>query len=89
MNSLATQNYNINLTVLLDADPVIAVNRSSHKERLPLEIIGNSTYYNRVRNGYLEIAGAEPNRVVVVNTAQTIEQAHAEIWSHVRQRLNL
>ena len=36
-------------------------------------------FFNRVRNGYLEIAKHEPERVKVVNAARSIEDIHKDV----------
>ena len=36
-------------------------------------------FFNRVRNGYLEIAKNEPNRVKVINSVDSIENIHKKV----------
>lgn len=44
-------------------------------------------YHTRVRNGYLELAKAEPQRFVVVDGTRTIDQVHQEIRARILQVL--
>jgi dTMP kinase len=85
-------NLEPDLTLILDIDPQIGLERSFQKaaamsvketrnEMRPLE------WHNRLRQGYLQIAHEEPNRCVVLNADQSIEALHAAIVETVRQRL--
>jgi dTMP kinase len=45
-------------------------------------------FYQRVRQGYLEIAQAEPQRWVVINAAQSPDLIQEDIRWVVKERLN-
>ena len=45
-------------------------------------------FFNRVRNGYLAIANEEPNRVKVINSADTIEDIHNKVVKLVKMAVN-
>ncbi len=36
-------------------------------------------FFNRVREGYLQIAKSEPERVKVINSSDTIENIHNQV----------
>ena len=36
-------------------------------------------FFNKVRNGYLQIAKQEPERVKVINSSDTIENIHKKV----------
>ena len=36
-------------------------------------------FFNKVRNGYLEIAKSEPERVKVVDSTRSIEEVHKDV----------
>jgi thymidylate kinase len=40
-----------------------------------------------VQEGYRAIALAEPNRIKLINAADTVEAVSAEIWNQVAPRL--
>ena len=44
-------------------------------------------FFNRVRNGYLAIAKEEPNRVKVINSADSIENIHKQVVGLVKKSI--
>ena len=48
------------------------------KEKDRMESAGNE-FFNRVRNGYLELAKHEPKRIKVVNSTGSIEEIHEQV----------
>jgi dTMP kinase len=42
-------------------------------------------FFNKVRQGYLEIAKKEPNRVKVINSSDTIENIHKQVLELVNK----
>jgi dTMP kinase len=68
LNAFATSGLEPDLTIVLDVDPAAvlarAVAASGSADRLELEDIA---FHERVRDGFLAIARAEPERVVVVD----------------------
>jgi dTMP kinase len=85
-NRIAMQEHPIDLTIILDVDPEMALKRVAKKqyfERLGID------FFHRVRNGYLEIAKYEPKRVVVVNATQSKEETHKSILRVLEERLRL
>jgi len=46
-------------------------------------------FHERLREGFLEIAQAEPDRCIVIDADRDVEDISAEISRHVRQRLSL
>ena len=78
LNALATGGVMPDLTILLDLDPEEGIRRISDRaldafERMDL------AFHRRVREGYLEIARAEKNRVVVLGAAQPKDALHAAV----------
>jgi len=75
------------LTILLDIDIETSLIRQMRRvrpagtldrmERLPSE------FFEKVRQGYLEIARAEPERIKVVDASQSEDRVDQEIWDHV------
>ena len=76
------------LTLWLDIDPQIGVNRaldrnpSSKTDETRMEQEGRE-FYRRVYQGYQEIAAAEPERVARIDASGTIEQVADLIWAKV------
>ena len=46
-------------------------------------------FESRVRDGYLEIAGREPNRFLVLDATRPEDEVHSRIWERVRGLLDL
>lgn len=77
LNSLATNNLKPDLTLVFDVDIETSMQRvGSEKDRM--ESAGKE-FFNKVRNGYLEIAKQEPNRIKVVDSTKTIEEVHRNV----------
>jgi dTMP kinase len=82
------------LTVLLDLDPKIGLARADQRRAAtPGGFIAADTYegqrldfHQRLRQGFLEIAQQEPNRVVVVDAFRNELTIADEIWRIVSSR---
>lgn len=71
------------LTLLLDADPVIGLARAGARgtaDRFEQERLD---FFRRVRAGYLARARAEPQRIRVVDASQPLEQVQSELVIHI------
>lgn len=88
LSEWATEDLAPDLTVLLDLDPEAARGRldasRTRYDRLEAEA---SEFHRRVREAYLAIAAAEPERVVVVDAAQPAEQIAAELRARIEPLL--
>lgn len=85
----ATTGVMPDLTFLLDlpsADGLERKRRLPHEEwnRFEQEAI---EYHERVRDGFLELAAAEPVRWVMLDARQPTDILEQEIWEHVARRL--
>ena len=77
LNNNATSGLKPDLTIVLDVDVETSQKRvGAEKDRM--ESAGME-FFERVRQGYLEIAKQEPERVKVVDSTKTIEEIHQEI----------
>jgi dTMP kinase len=93
LNSMATGNRRPDMTILLDcpvetglARAMERINGSSgpREERFELE---SRMFHQRVREGYLELAHAEPDRFMVMDADQGIDDLADAIWSAVKTRV--
>ncbi|MEQ8206393.1 MAG: dTMP kinase, partial [Woeseia sp.] len=69
------------LTVLLDAPAAVGMERAQKRgaaDRLESE---HEAFYTRVRDGYLAIAEAEPDRFAVIDASQTLDEVQQQIRS--------
>ena len=84
-NSIATSGRNPDLTFVFDIDVETSMQRvGKNKDRM--ESAGYD-FFNRVRNGYLEIAKEEPDRVKVINSNDTIENIHKQVLKYIEEIL--
>lgn len=85
LNTLATNGFTPDLTYVYDVDIETSMKRVGNvKDRM--ESAG-AEFFNRVRNGYLELAKQEPNRIKVINSANSIKQIYAETISLLKPLL--
>jgi len=77
LNNIATNGLKPDITIVLDVDVETSMQRVG-KEKDRMESAGIE-FFKRVRNGFLEIAKNEPDRVKVINASDTIENIHKQI----------
>ncbi|MDP2921762.1 MAG: dTMP kinase [Candidatus Omnitrophota bacterium] len=75
--SIVTKGLKPDITFLLDIDAKAGLLRAGKsKDRMERKSI---LYHNKVRNGYLDIAGKEPGRVKVISATGKIEETQERI----------
>ncbi len=82
----ATEGLQPDLVVLLDGPPSLGLERKGTEKRDRFEAEALE-FHERVRRGYLELAGAEPERWLVVDAGLSREQAAETIWERVEPLL--
>ncbi len=85
LNEIAVNGLKPNLTIVFDIDIETSMQRVG-KTKDRMESAGTE-FFNRVRNGYLAIAKEEPNRVKVINSADTIENIHKQVVGLVKKSI--
>jgi len=78
INRLATGDLKPHLTLLLDIKPEIAAGRKTSQKSDRLEREG-LVFYEKVRQGYLMLAEAEPQRIKVIDGEKSFEMVKEEI----------
>lgn len=79
------------LTIVLDLDPRIGLARTT--KRTGLEGKENRfenfdiSFHDRLRNGYLELAKAEPDRFAVISAEPTMEEIFEQIKQTIQARI--
>ena len=86
LNEIAVNGLKPDLTIVFDIDIETSMQRVG-KTKDRMESAGMD-FFNRVRNGYLAIANEEPNRVKVINSADTIEEIHNQVVKLVEKAVN-
>ena len=85
VNNMATGNLNPDLIILLDISPEQGLARKrSLKDRFELEDL---SFHRRVREGYLKVAAAEPDRWLVIDASLPKGKIAEIIWDRVSQLL--
>lgn len=83
LNNIATGGLKPDLTIVFDVDIETSMQRvGSEKDRMESSGI---EFFNRVRNGYLDIAKKEPVRVKVINSSDTIENIHKQVLELIQK----
>jgi dTMP kinase len=81
----ATRDLLPDITILLDVDPELGLSRVSDPDRLEAEPLA---YHQRVRDAFLVIAADEPERYLVLDARQPIDDLAAVILERVVVELN-
>jgi dTMP kinase len=82
----ATQGLRPHLTVLLDVDPAVgARRRAGEPDRIEAESV---EFHARVRQGFLDLAGREPKRYLVLDAAAAPGALSASVAAAVAERLS-
>ena len=81
LNNLATNGKKSDITFVFDIDTETSMKRVG-KEKDRMESAGFE-FHTKVRNGYLEIAKKEPERIKVIDASKSIEEIHQEVLSYL------
>lgn len=95
LNNLATSGLKPDVTILLEMEVSTGLERArsrnqkkdSLKREDRFEREGNS-FHDKVKQGYLALAQAEPDRIKLINADRTIKQVHDDILQRVLPLLN-
>ena len=79
LNDFATRGLRPAVTLLLDGDPRELVKRRNERGIVDKFELQGLTFQDRVRAGYLQLAQAEPERILVVDALQEPEVVTEEI----------
>ena len=86
LNNLATNNKKPDLTLVFDVDIETSMQRvGNEKDRM--ESAGKD-FFNRVRNGYLELAKQEPERIQVIDSTRSIQEVQKDVIEIIKTKLN-
>ncbi len=86
VNNAATQGLKPDLTILLDmsAEKGLTRKKTKKQDRFEQEAIA---FHQRVREGYLKLAAADPERWLVIDASQPKRKVEQIIWERVSQLL--
>ena len=81
LNNLATGGLKPDLTLVFDVDVETSMKRvGDEKDRMESSGV---EFFNKVRNGYLELSKKEPDRIKVIDSTRTIEQVQTDVLNIV------
>jgi dTMP kinase len=92
LEALVVADTKPDLTIILDVPTEVGMQRaaarrgSDHADRFELETFG---FHEKLRQGFLDLARADPQRIIVISAEgdeATIEQ---EIWTAISERFSL
>ncbi len=72
------------VTVLLDLSAEQGLRRTTTADRLEAEPLA---FHERVRQMFLDLAGRDPGRYLVLDAAQELGDIERAIWTHLSGRL--
>ena len=75
------------LTVLLDLDPALGLQRAARRGQPDRLEQADLNFHRRVRQGFLDLAYAEPQRFLVLDATRPEAELEAEIWAAVAEKL--
>ena len=83
INAFAIDACRPDLTLVIDLDPRMGLERARGRELFDRMENQSLEFYQRVRQGYLDLANREPERVKVIDGNQSVETVGRRIWEFV------
>ena len=82
--------FNPDITIVLDIDPKIGLNRSLKRAGNDEQRFENMdlSFHENIRKAFLTLADNEPDRFIVVDANQPIESIHNEIILKLKEKIN-
>jgi dTMP kinase len=88
INTVATYGLLPEVTFLIDV-PIDEIIERRHKSGIAIDRMesGGREFYEKVRQGYLELAKEEPKRVLLFDGSRPIDVVQDDIWKEISARL--
>jgi dTMP kinase len=87
INNFAVGKNVPDLTLVIDLDPRIGLERARGRDLFDRMENQSLEFYDRVRQGYLDVAAHEPQRVKVIDGSCSLEVIEKQIWDLVNSVL--
>ncbi|GGW76867.1 dTMP kinase [Alteromonas halophila] len=84
LKAVALKGFSPDLTLLLDVDPVVGLERARGRGELDRIEMAGLAFFERTRARYLELAGQD-DRIVVINAMQSMEEVHADVKRCIKE----
>jgi len=90
LNRIATSGTAPDITILIDINVQESTRRRLAREGAAdrMESSGND-FYERVVDGYRQLADAEPDRIVAVDGKRSVEEIQEEVWNIIQKNVLL
>lgn len=89
VHALATGGLRPDVTILLDMDARESRRRAAGRNTAPDRIEREpEDFFKTVRDGYLDLAGREPDRIAVVDAAGSPDEVHAAVLAALKERMD-
>jgi len=90
LHRLVLGNFAPNLTIILDIDPEVGLQRAQarHGDENRFEMLGLD-FHRRIRSGFLNLATREPKRCVVVDANQDVAALHQSVTKVIHNHLGI
>ncbi|RLE10785.1 dTMP kinase [Candidatus Aerophobetes bacterium] len=85
LNKIVTGGILPDITFLLDISPSLAKERSEKKDRMERE---DTKFYEKVRQGYLEIAKSFPDRIRIIKATRGVWEIFSEVKKEISKYLD-
>jgi dTMP kinase len=90
LNAFAVGDCVPDITFVLDVDAVTAEARMQHQPRRADRMEQQpAEFYERVREGYRELAAHEPKRIILIDGSRNPDEIEREIWEKLLSRFSL
>jgi len=90
VNAFAVGDCVPDVTFVLDVDAATAESRMQRERRKADRMEQQpAEFYERVREGYRDLAAHEPKRIVLVNGSRDPDEIESEIWEKLRARFSI
>ena len=88
LNQITVGSLKPDLTILLDLDAKVGIERAKSRQSGELDRIENESlaFFEAVRNGYLELAKKEPERFKTIDGLLSVDAIKAIIWDTVETK---
>lgn len=86
LNNLATEGLKPDITFLLDVDVETSFSRLEKPDRIEGQ---GFHFHQKVREGFLELARLFPDRIVLIDARQSVNEIHLQIVNMLAQKFNL
>ena len=89
LEAVATDGLKPDLTILLDVPPEVGLARKSPGEVTRFEAEFDLAFHQRVREGFLTLAAAEPTRFAIIDATAPQDAVAEAVWAILEQQLDL